>query len=450
MVSEWCQHYQNPFTIESRVIMAAYCLGLQGWDAATQYPGGEAPAINSKLVMKNQYFNPQVAALYPFLLRMIHRGDVSEGAAVAIRPAHLPSVQNDALLSFKGVGYEEYGFNLGDAVDMIETNIVRIHRRTPAVGKCVVKWTDSYEATQTFPIEDYRETIEEDTYYDASNNQLTWREGLSETDGAISINSPGTQGAVGFFKQNEIVDLDNVKIQFLNPGVQFAAVLVTAKERNRNLTNADEILVLGVARARNTGMVYDAAGTVTNAGTSPVLMEPVKATVWLKRTGDLSVNKLDHDGFLGGAVSVDAGDKSFAINGSVDKTPYYKVTLADAEPPPTDADGDQLPDAWEQRYFGNTLANPGDPALNGINTVLQCYIAGLNPTDPNAHLALSLTDNELRWEPSTGRLYRIYWSSNLLSGFQTMASNLTSGAYINTGTGTQAQGFYKIDVQLAP
>jgi len=47
-----------------------------------------------------------------------------------------------------------------------------------------------------------------------------------------------------------------------------------------------------------------------------------------------------------------------------------------------DLDGDGLPDWWETQYYGDsTNANPSAICSNGVNTVEEAYIAGLNPTN---------------------------------------------------------------------
>ena len=43
-----------------------------------------------------------------------------------------------------------------------------------------------------------------------------------------------------------------------------------------------------------------------------------------------------------------------------------------------DSDGDGLPDWWENIYFGDLDANPGDLSSNGVDTVYSAYIAGLD------------------------------------------------------------------------
>ena len=74
--------------------------------------------------------------------------------------------------------------------------------------------------------------------------------------------------------------------------------------------------------------------------------------------------------------------------------------------------------------------------LTGANglSLWQSYIAGLNPNDPNSRLRLSLAGgingvpNVLNWNTSTGRVYSLWYSTNLSAGFVRVpgASNLVS------------------------
>ena len=59
-------------------------------------------------------------------------------------------------------------------------------------------------------------------------------------------------------------------------------------------------------------------------GIAPLLVEPIQATVTLKRPGAMKVMLLDHDGLPTGR-SVPVTDGSFQINGVTDKTPYYLI-----------------------------------------------------------------------------------------------------------------------------
>jgi hypothetical protein len=119
-----------------------------------------------------------------------------------------------------------------------------------------------------------------------------------------------------------------------------------------------------------------------------------------------------------------------------------------------DSDADGIPDSWEQQYFeGATNANPNATCSNGFNTVREAYIAGLNPNDPQSRLLISdfrsLPDGKtLGWTAVSGRVYSVYWTSNLMTGFQCLESNIpwTQGEFTNS-TAVPC-GYYKIGVQL--
>jgi hypothetical protein len=117
----------------------------------------------------------------------------------------------------------------------------------------------------------------------------------------------------------------------------------------------------------------------------------------------------------------------------------------------TDGDGNGLPDWWERQYFGGTGINPATICSNGINTVREAYITGLNPNDRQSVFRASVMSNGkmIGWTTVSGRVYRVFWTTNLLSGFQCLESNIprTIGSFTNQ-TNVPC-GYYKIDVQLA-
>ncbi len=119
-----------------------------------------------------------------------------------------------------------------------------------------------------------------------------------------------------------------------------------------------------------------------------------------------------------------------------------------------DTDSDGLPDWWEELYFnGATNANPNTLCSNGVNTVWQAYIAGLNPTNPASLFltsVLSSPPSVLSWNAVSGRVYSVWWTSNLLSGFQSLESNIpwTGNTFTDTTYNAEDKGFYKIDVEL--
>ena len=102
---------------------------------------------------------------------------------------------------------------------------------------------------------------------------------------------------------------------------------------------------------------------------------------------------------IGGSDSGPWGNYKF--QGLIDEPSVYNRALTQPEisqicgagpagkcPPIIDADGDGLPDAWEQQYFGNTTYNGNDDPDGDGYTNLEEYQNGTNPTvaDPMAIL----------------------------------------------------------------
>jgi hypothetical protein len=122
---------------------------------------------------------------------------------------------------------------------------------------------------------------------------------------------------------------------------------------------------------------------------------------------------------------------------------------------PGDFDCNGLLDEWEVRHFGK-IGRAVSTAIcsNGVNTILQAYIAGLDPNDASAFFEMdgnrTAEKSVLRWNATSGRVYSVYFSTNLLNGFQPLATNIpwTAGCYTDSVHNAQSQGYYKIDVKL--
>ncbi len=128
--------------------------------------------------------------------------------------------------------------------------------------------------------------------------------------------------------------------------------------------------------------------------------------------------------------------------------------------PNLDVDSDGLPNEWELQYFGGaTNANPAATASNGVNTVMESYIAGISPVDPNAFLkianfkmpAVSGNSFVVEWSAVSGRVYGVHWATNLQSSFLALNTNIVwpQASYTDTLHSTESRNFYKITVRLA-
>jgi subtilisin family serine protease len=123
-----------------------------------------------------------------------------------------------------------------------------------------------------------------------------------------------------------------------------------------------------------------------------------------------------------------------------------------------DTDGNGLPDWWELEYFGHlTGTDPNaDPDHDGMSNLAE-WIAGTNPTNAVSCLrasVLSVTNASgvvVGWSSVTGKLYWLARSTNLLTGFSTISTNITATAPTNILTDTTALPggtyFYRVGVE---
>ncbi len=123
-----------------------------------------------------------------------------------------------------------------------------------------------------------------------------------------------------------------------------------------------------------------------------------------------------------------------------------------------DADSDNMDDSWEIQFFGSTNAVNGgaydDFDMDGMVNLYE-FISGSNPTNGGSVFrvdqALPVPAGfVVNWNSVAGRQYGIYWTTNLISGFQMLATGLLYpvNSYTDTVHTAEDGGFYSIDVQL--
>jgi hypothetical protein len=250
----------------------------------------------------------------------------------------------------------------------------------------------------------------------------TWSEfGLMDANVAISANPPlqnvAAQTAIGFA---------------INGGTQ------SAFERN---TNSTAELVLSTAQG---------AYTVNALNT---MLFTVTSTTW-----SYSLNgQTATTGTFATPFDTSKGYRFYSFIQSSAATGSYvsDITVtANSSAISPDIDSDGLPNSWETSYFGGpTNANPANLAANGINTIYETYIAGLNPTNAQSVLTLSIQQNAapvIQWSAASGRVYSVYWTSNLFNNLQLLATNIVTpqNSWTDQVHGAKAAGFYQIKVEM--
>ncbi len=308
MLSEWIHVRPNEWGVEGPAILGAYAMGLQGWDISYIFQNSDNGAFSEE-IQKNGWFvtDPNVLGVFPAVSRQVLRGDVKESTLNATRYVHIPSLQ-DGKIDFMDEVKQEH--------DVKSFNSDKVPGRALAVARCPVEFTDEYQTTPAFDLTPYRKN----GGLVSSTDELFWKEGHSKLDGYFTIDTEGTQAVVGFANE-EICELGDVTIQ---PQSRFGAIYVSAAGPDETIASADRILITAIARARNTGMKILGDNKLLDQGKGPIVMEPVKAEITLRREGSPSVTVLDHNGRkTSSKIPVKKG--VFTIDGAQTKTCYYLV-----------------------------------------------------------------------------------------------------------------------------
>lgn len=311
MLSEWIHVFPNELGVEGPAILGAYGMGLQGWDVSFMFQNRDDGAFSRRIGRERwDVTAPQVLGVFPAVARQVHRADVRQADLTVTRNVHVPSLF-EARLSFDDTVTQGY--------DDKELDSQQVSARSLAVARSVVAFTDRYRDTPAFDLSPYQRPGQ----LASAHGQLHWFEQTDGSGGFITMDTPGTNAVVGF-AAGRTCELGAATIE---PQTRFAAIYVTARGPHETLAAASQLLVVAMARARNTGMKFSPDGKrLLAAGEGPLLMEPVKAAVTLRRRGPARVLVLDQEG-APTERTLPVADGRFVLDGAADQTPYYLVVF---------------------------------------------------------------------------------------------------------------------------
>jgi len=310
-------------------------LGVQGWDYSAQFASGGSIVLTDNTGGINGNFDElRAIAQHPFIGRLLYSGALKEGENVASRRISMEELYAGQ------VGFQERFSLLGGA------NVKAFEGSVPnealAAGRVTIDFVDKpadvkVEMSKVAPYWDPSKRIVR-----ASNGQVVWNYGGR---GFITADTPAGGAVIGFGGGRDHV-LSGAVIRYENP---FANVYVVARKPGQTLADADEAIVLTMARTANRGDVYEETystplvkgGVERKArGAGPareeymasptLIVEPVRATVSLPGARPFRVFALDHDGCRPAppvevpVVRTPQGGQ-FALDGARYKTMYYLV-----------------------------------------------------------------------------------------------------------------------------
>jgi hypothetical protein len=321
-LSEWIHVYPNVYAAEGPAIVAAYGMGLQGWDASYEFQSQANRKVFDEIAGNFPWGVweadvPTSLGQFPALARMIYRGDVKQGDVIAtrrVRPAELA----------------EGRFDFSDRVEQrgdVKTFGGTVPPEALAAGRVVVEFTDKDEPSQLPEMGRYQQgsvikSVTGQLAWDTSSKPEAPATGPSG-QGFFTVNTPGTKAVVGFAGGKEQT-LGDVKVRLETP---FASLFLTALEGGKDLSDGKRALLTVMARECNTGFTYFTPDNrVLKNGGPPILLEPVKATVTIGGRQVEAVNVLDHDGRRTGRTLA-VTDGRFTLDGAKDKAIYYEVVF---------------------------------------------------------------------------------------------------------------------------
>lgn len=305
--SEWMSLIPNEWTAESAPIIAAYGLGLQGWDAsyvfATDFPQ-YTPTIHAGGGGIYNATSPTQMALYPALARMIYRGDVKEGETVVNRKVDLASLQKGATPLNETVKQD------------FDRKVIEgsFPLQMMAAGKVLLSFSNENKTELMNDIS----SLWKDSAMNSTTGQLMWSE---KGKGYFTINTPGTKGFVGF-SDREPITLGDMTLKTDN---EFAVILVTSLDREKGIDTSRKILVTTIARAQNTGMKFNDNRTqLLDRGTAPILLEPVSLSIKIDRPEKPKITVLDHSGRKTDQT-ISIANQWISLEGAKTKAIYYLI-----------------------------------------------------------------------------------------------------------------------------
>lgn len=304
-LSEWIEKLPNLFIAEGCPIIAAYGMGLQGWDASFHFASSQY-GISEAVEAPNVYNtnNPTQISLFPALARMIYRGDIREAPPLSKRKVSVAELREGR------IGFSESAQTQGD----VNTLSGFVPPESLAVGKTLAEFTSEPLPTEPVDLSPYRDG----DWLRSATGQLAWNR---SGQGYFTLDTPATKGVVGH-AGGEDHRLGEVTLSFDNP---FAVVLLTSLDKTGTLDNARRALLTVVSQARNTGMRYSEDFTVLEeVGGPPVLMESIRGELHYSRLPGAMVYPLDHDG-VRSSRPIPLADARFAFDTAIDKTVYYEI-----------------------------------------------------------------------------------------------------------------------------
>lgn len=321
-ITEWTQSAPNEWKVECAPIMAFYALGLQGWDASWHFIqsgtrlGDGWPGMSSYSTDTPAYMGQ-----FPTLALSLYRGDIKEGP-----DGYDLRVTREGI--FAGTDSLKQDFTKG-GYDVKTVESQGVPPEIFAVRKAAIHFQDKPDDKFSQVPAPFHKPAGgatksgDERWWDvpgqtlhSQTGELTWDYGHER----ILVGAPKTHAIIGK-PGTEAITLPELTATVKTP---FVSLLVTALD-DAPIAQSKHLLITALAKDKQTGARYSADGkTLETAGTAPLLLEPVVATIKLAGAAAKSVTPCDCYGVpMKASVPVGA-DGTFVIDGRY-RAYYYEV-----------------------------------------------------------------------------------------------------------------------------
>ena len=294
-VTEWNIPHNNEFRLAGPVMMAAYGC-LQDWTGLLQFAWGSDRWSNKLSDLFDFSESPAVLSQWIAASLIFHKGMIRKADHVVVDKVGEDLVFDKPESAFRVVG-QDLGLPL----------VCQVEKEFAVKGLSVL-------ADPSALLKQFADPANK--VYRSDTGELTW----NLDKGYILLDSPFCQGVMG--------DASGTKFDFkdisLTPGTGFSSVILVSLD-GKPLSSSSRMVLITAARDANTGMEYNSSRTAfESAGTSPVVLEPVKAQIVFKSRDSLAVRSSDDNGvFAASAGQTAKAGSAFTLSQA---TLFYEFT----------------------------------------------------------------------------------------------------------------------------
>jgi hypothetical protein len=319
---------------------------------------------------------------------------------------------------------------------------VAIAANAPASGKVFDKWTGATQYVASASSSSSTVTI--------PTSNITLTATYADINYTLTVNSGSGSGSYTNGQQVAIAASNAPSGQVFDKWTGDTAYVANSNSVSTTVTMpASNIAVLATYKSASVTLTASAGAGGTISPTNASVLPGNSTNFVITASNYYRISTLTTNGASAGVTFNNISTNYTFVWSNV--TASGTVTVSFVQQITTNAPA-QVPYEWLASYFVtndyNAAAN-ADQDLDGL-TSWQEYIAGTVPTNKASVFAVAQSNrNVVTWSPVTGRIYSVYWTTNLVKGFTNLNNNIPypQSGYTNA-TPDPRVNHYQIKVRM--